>query len=283
LTDLYGVFGNPIAHSMSPQMHNAAFEDSQLDAYYHAFNVLTDQLENALKGVIALDIKGFNVTIPHKVAIMEYLDEIDSHALTIGAVNTVKHLNGKLIGYNTDGLGFIQGLFELMNAIEDKHILVIGAGGAARGLVLSLLKENPKRLTVSNRSLDKAEKIIRECSSPGITLDTRSLHAAEEELAIYDIIINTTPIGMYPKIDEIPLNLRHLKSGTIVSDIIYNPLKTKWLMQAKEKGAIIQNGVPMFVNQGALAFEIWTGIKPNYTLMKNKVIRQLGGNANVKR
>jgi shikimate dehydrogenase len=282
MTTLYGVIGNPIGHSLSPIMHNNAFQDLGLDAFYQAFEVKSNQLGNAIRGIRALGIQGFNVTIPHKVSVMEYLDDIDSQALAIGAVNTVKNRNGKLIGYNTDGIGYTAGLKTIVNQLENQNVLLVGAGGAARGIAISLANTSIKSLTITNRTIEKASSIIKKCNQD-IILDVIELHHAEEKLDQFDIIINTTSVGLYPNVEEIPLKLTNIKKGTIVSDIIYNPFYTKWLHLANEMGGVVQNGIPMFVNQGALAFEIWTGMKPNLNIMENTVIEQLGGKQNVNR
>jgi shikimate dehydrogenase len=282
LSDLYAVIGHPIGHSLSPLMHNAAFNEMKLDAYYHAFDVPSNHLGDAVKGMKALGIRGFNVTIPHKVAIMKYLDEIDDYANAIGAVNTVKNIDGKLKGYNTDGLGYTRGLAALVEHLNKKRVLVIGAGGAARGIALSLVECGIKSLTITNRTIEKAEEILSKCKTL-TKLDVMELSDAEASVTDFDVIINTTSVGLSPNTKDIPLKLDHLREGTYVSDIIYNPFYTKWLLLAQQKGAVIQNGIPMFVNQGALAFEIWTGSMPNINVMENTVIEQLGGKRNVNR
>lgn len=281
MTKIFGVIGHPIGHSLSPNMHQAAYQDINVDAHYYAFDVEPNQLGDAIKGMKALGISGFNVTVPHKVAIMEYLDEIDEDAKAIGAVNTVKNDNGRLIGFNTDGPGYVSGL-KTVAQLEGQNVLIIGAGGAARGIAITLANTRIKSLTITNRTAQKAKEIITACNDK-VNLNVLEIQAAEENLAQFDIIINTTSVGLYPNIDECPLDLRRLRKGSYVSDIIYNPFYTKWLQIAKEKGAVVQNGVPMFVNQGALAFEIWMGRKPNLKVMENTVIQQLGGKQNANR
>ncbi|MBM7660759.1 shikimate dehydrogenase [Bacillus mesophilus] len=274
---LYGVIGDPIAQSMSPDMHNSSFKALGLEATYKAFHVTPERLESALEGVRGLGMGGLNVTIPHKVSVMKFLDEIDPLASKIGAVNTVVNENGKLIGYNTDGMGYVTSLKEILQekSLENSSILLIGAGGAARAIYFSLLEEGVKQLDIANRTVENARTIIN--GQPSSLSKAMGLLEAENDLHAYDVIINTTSIGMYPNKDDIPLSLHNIKSSTIVSDIIYNPLETRWLQEARAKGAITQNGVGMFVFQGALAFEKWTGIYPDIDIMRNAILTKLGG------
>jgi shikimate dehydrogenase len=272
---LYALFGCPVHHSLSPLMHNDAFRNMNIAAHYHAFHVEPEDLKDALNGVRALGISGLNVTIPHKTAVMSLLDDVDPIARRIGAVNTIVNENGRLIGYNTDGPGYVRALEEEINVdIKEKRILLIGAGGAARGIYFSLADRGAKQIDICNRTVSKAKRLIDECDV-GVSSVAYSLNEAEERLGEYDILINTTSIGMYPNVEEMPLSLANIKEGTIVSDIIYNPLETKWLKEARKRNAIIQNGVGMFVYQGALAFEKWTGIFPDVQRMKKIVIEQL--------
>jgi shikimate dehydrogenase len=274
---LFGLIGCPVHHSMSPLMHNDAFHQLEIEAHYHAFHVETDKLEDAIKGLKALGIAGFNVTIPHKTAIIPLLDEVDEIALQIGAVNTVVNENGRLIGYNTDGFGFVRALREELGMeIKEKNILLIGAGGAARGIYFSLANSGALNIDLCNRTVDKAEQLISEGKLP-VSSCAYSLEEVKQMLGNYDIIINTTSVGMYPNTNESPIMLTNLKKGAVVSDIIYNPLETKLLKEAKRNGATIQNGIGMFVYQGALAFEKWTGVFPDINRMRQIVIQQLGG------
>ncbi|CAM4135581.1 shikimate dehydrogenase [Bacillus manliponensis] len=277
MKQLYGVIGNPIGHSLSPHMQNDAFLHCGIDAHYHAFLVEESKLSEAVAGLKAIGIAGFNVTTPHKVSIMQYLDEIDPLAKQIGAVNTVLHEDGKLIGYNTDGIGYVRSLQSIRNEpLQNKRILLLGAGGAARAIYFSLIAAGVQEIDVANRTVGKARELINACND-AVKSSAFSLEEAREMSANYDVIIQTTTIGMYPNVEDTPLPIISLKAGTIVSDIIYNPFETKLLQEAKEKGATVQNGIDMFVYQGALAFEIWTGHFPNIERMKQFVIRKLGG------
>lgn len=273
---LFAVIGNPISHSMSPSMHNDLFAFYGLDACYHGLRVEEHFLEDAVKGLRAIGISGFNVTVPHKITIMPFLDSIDPLARAIGAVNTVVNENGQLVGYNTDGNGFVKGLVSLVPMISNKKVLIIGAGGAARALYFSMAHKGVQAIDLANRTVDKAKHLRNECPFT-VSTNVFSLQEAEAHLAQYDLIIQTTSIGMSPEIENEPLSLQNISENTIVSDIIYNPLETKFLQTARKKGATIQNGLDMFVHQGALAFEKWTGIQPDIERMKQKVMQQLGG------
>lgn len=274
---LFGLIGDPVGHSMSPAMHNDAFQSLGFQGYYHAFPVAAANLEAAVAGLNILGFSGFNVTIPHKTAIMPFLDDIDPLARAIGAVNTVVRENGGFTGYNTDGPGFVRALEEELDiAPSGERALLIGAGGAARGIYYSLVAAGCRRVDVCNRTPSKALNMIKGRPS-GCETAVLSLEEAERQLEAYTLIIQTTSIGMHPNVGEQPLELDRLKVGAAVCDIIYNPLETAFLQQAKEMGARTQNGVGMFVYQGALAFEKWTGSRPDIGRMKQIVTKQLGG------
>jgi len=273
---LYAVIGNPIAHSMSPLMHNDLFQHYGIDAYYHAFAITKEQLADAIKGFRAMNISGFNVTVPHKVAIIPLLDDIDLLARSIGAVNTVVNENGRLVGYNTDGSGYVQGLLTELSNLKNKKVLVIGAGGAARAIYFTVAYEGVTHIDLTNRTIAKAESLVKECPYE-VQSNVLELKEAEEQLEHYDIIIQTTSIGMSPHTECKVLSLHNLKESAFVSDIVYNPLETLLLRQAREKGARTQNGIQMFVHQGALAFEKWTNVMPDSNRMTTKVLKQLGG------
>lgn len=273
---LYAVIGDPIAHSMSPVMHNDLFQHYGIDAHYHALLVKSELLKDAINGLRAIGISGFNVTVPHKVAIMPLLDEIDPLASAIGAVNTVIHVNGQLIGYNTDGSGFVRGLRTRLSSIVDKKVLIVGAGGAARAIYYTLAHEGVMNVDITNRTIEKGKELAQGCPYE-VQTSIYTLDEAEQRVADYDIIIQTTSIGMSPQTECKPLSLHNLNENTFVSDIIYNPLETSFLKTANERGAETQNGIEMFVYQGALAFEKWTGIMPDIVRMTKKVKEQLGG------
>ncbi|WP_404428781.1 shikimate dehydrogenase [Sutcliffiella horikoshii] len=275
MKSLYGVIGSPIAHSMSPLIHNNAFLQNGMDAHYHAFHVEPDQLETAVAGMRALGVTGFNVTIPHKEAIIPLLDSVEDAALQIGAVNTVVNKDGKLIGYNTDGRGYVEALKEVVG-LKDKHVLIIGAGGAARAIFYTLALEEGIQLDICNRTVSKSEDLIKEFSLERIARSI-TVDQAAKEIKNYDVVVQTTSVGMFPQINDTPLPLVSVKNHAVFSDIIYNPIETKLLREAKALGAITQNGVHMFAYQAALAFEIWTGKFPDTDRMKKLVEEHLGG------
>ncbi|MGV2938146.1 shikimate dehydrogenase [Mesobacillus sp. LC4] len=273
---LFGVIGDPIAHSMSPAMHNDLFELYGINAVYLPFHVSKENLEAAVKGLKALGVSGFNVTIPHKTEIIPHLDKVDPLARAIGAVNTVKNENGLLVGFNTDGPGFVKGLEYLAADLGSRSALIIGAGGAARAIYFSMAQAGIEKIDLYNRTAEKAKELVGSCPYE-VESKVIDKETAEKSLADYQLIIQTTSIGMVPDTESLPLLPENLKQNTIVSDIIYNPLQTKFLKEAAKRGAAVQNGVGMFVFQGALAFEIWTGIFPDIERMEANVLRNLGG------
>jgi shikimate dehydrogenase len=269
------VIGQPIEHSMSPSMHNEWFRQHQIPATYLAKNVSPVELKETVEQ-FRNDVDGFNVTAPLKVDVMSYLDEIDPLAKEIGAVNTVINQNERLIGKNTDGIGFVKSLEPLLNKpITEECILIIGAGGAARAILYSLFHLGATNLTIANRSLERATSLLNEQMARKVQI--QSLADAEMNLHKYSVIIQTTSIGMHPNEGLVPLSPKKIKKGTVVSDLIYNPYKTKFLIEAEKNDAIIQNGIGMFVNQGALAFEEWNGIFPNIEKATKQLEINLGG------
>jgi shikimate dehydrogenase len=269
-TKILGIIGDPIEHSLSPGIHNTLCKYLNLNYVYIPFKVSSEQLENAVKGLKALGVMGFNVTIPHKKNIIQYLDEVSKEALLMGAVNTVKNVDGKLYGYNTDGQGFVKSLKNEGVAIEGKNILVIGAGGAARGITVSLALEGVQSITILNRTAQKAKAIctmINENVKNISRSDSLNCENFNRYIEDCDILINTTSIGMHPDIHACPIeNLTSLKSSTVVCDLIYNPSKTAFLANAEKKGCKIINGWGMLVFQAINAFEIWMDIKINDNL-----------------
>ncbi|MGX6442825.1 shikimate dehydrogenase [Neobacillus sp. K501] len=273
---LFAVLGDPIGHSMSPVMHNDLFAFYKMDAHYHPFLVKKEGLKTVVEGLKAIGIAGFNVTIPHKSEIIPLLDEVDELARSIGAVNTVVNKNGRFIGYNTDGPGFLRGLEPYISSLTGKKVLVIGAGGAAKAIYFTLAKNKPVVIDIANRTVQKAAELIEACPFE-TSSKALSLEEAGDQLGNYDLIIQTTMIGMSPKITDQPIELDHLAKNALVCDIIYNPLETLILSEAKKQGARTQTGLDMFVYQGALAFELWTGIFPDIQRMRENVLEQLGG------
>ncbi|HEO8418566.1 TPA: shikimate dehydrogenase [Yersinia enterocolitica] len=272
----YAVIGDPIQHSMSPVMHNDLFQFYGLDAEMKKIHIKKEQFESGINKLREMNISGFNVTVPHKQAIIPFLDELDPLSKAIGAVNTVVCEDGKWIGYNTDGEGYLKGLLKQFPDVKQTRTLIIGSGGAARGIYFTLAHYGVQQIDICNRTLSKAEALKEACPYP-VNTTIMETTQAEKKLGEYGLVIQTTSIGMSPNIDASPIQMSNLLDGTFVSDIIYNPLETKILMDAKAKGAIIQNGIDMFIYQGALAFEKWQGIFPDTERMRQNVLAQLGG------
>jgi shikimate dehydrogenase len=276
LSTLYGLVGYPLGHSLSPLMQNDAFKRLNMDAHYEAFPIEPVHFESAIGELKDKNIQGFNVTIPYKVDIMKHLDEVDPLAKAIGAVNTVVNQDGRYIGYNTDGEGYVTSLLKAVEgSLSQKRILIIGAGGAAKAIFYTIAAQHaPDVIAICNRTVEKAAVLANELPFSTKTA-AMSISDAEKQLDTFDIIINTTSVGMYPNVDELPLALTFLQKEAVVSDIIYNPLKTKLLKEAEAKGAGTHNGVGMFVLQGALAFEKWTNVRPDEEAMEHIVLSTL--------
>jgi len=276
-TKVCGIIGDPIEHTMSPVMHNAAFKNRGVDYVYLAFWVKKEELGKAIEGMRALDIRGLNITIPHKVTVIPFLDELDPLADKIGAVNTIVNDNGVLRGYNTDATGFLHALRERGVEPEGKSVVILGAGGASRAISF-ILAERGSSLVILNRTWDKA-KICADRISETFQRKATALKLNRENLAAAlsqaDILVNATSIGMSPNINETPVTSNLLKSGLVVFDIVYNPIKTRLRREAEAAGATVISGLDMLVWQGALAFEKWTGLKAPVELMREKVIKVL--------
>lgn len=272
---VFGVIGDPIRHSKSPLMHNCALQALGIDGVYTALHVKPEDIEDAICGIRALGYRGINVTIPHKVNVIPLLDELDKGAKFIGAVNTIVNDNGRLIGYNTDGIGYVRSLKEEVEPdLAGKRILVIGAGGAARGIVYALTQESPAIIWIANRTIERAEELalaLRHCGK----LEGIGTEQISEICEDVDIIINTTSVGMFPNVEDMPISLDGFRTDIIVSDLIYNPLETAFLRQARDRGSRTHGGLGMFVYQGAYAFEYWTGQAAPIEVMRQAVLKSL--------
>ena len=263
---------------MSPTMWNPALQELGLDYVYVAFDVHPDDLEKAIKGVRVLGIKGLNVTIPHKETIIKYLDEIDPIARKMGAINAIKNDNGVLKAINTDGDGARKSLIDAGCEISGKKILILGSGGVARAICYILSKETEKIILtdiIEERALNLAKE-VKDKMNVEVIGKLSSETNIKEEIKDTDILINATPLGMYPKVNATPISKELLKSNLFVFDVIYNPLETKLMREAAEIGCKTLGGLDMLINQGVLAFEWWTGKSPNTELMRNKIIDFLG-------
>lgn len=263
-TRLYGVIGNPVRHSLSPVIHNGAFRRMGLNAAYLAFEVLNPA--EAMSGIRGLGIRGVSVTIPFKTAIIPFLDGLEDVAGRIQAVNTISNEEGKLIGYNTDWRGALEALEEKMN-LEGKKVLLLGAGGAARAIAFGL-KERTCQVFIFNRSEEKGQGLAGEMGF--IHLPFSALKGLD-----VDVVINATSGGMHPKDSETPLPKEFFKKEATVMDIVYKPLRTKFLREAEERGCRTIDGLEMLARQGAGQIEIWTGKKPDIGEIKEDLKKAL--------
>ena len=263
-TQLYGIIGNPVRHSLSPIIHNTAFKRMGLNAVYLVFEV--NDLMEAINGIRGLGICGMSVTIPFKTQVIPFLDQIEGIARKIQAVNTIKNEGGKLVGYNTDWCGAVEALEEKVD-LKEKKVLLLGAGGSARAIGFGL-KEKGSQVIISNRSLDKANELAKDLGFVCKPL----LSMSEPE---FDVVINATSVGMSPYHEESPLPKKILKEGMVVMDIVYEPLKTKLLLEAEEQGCRTIDGLEMLARQGAGQLEIWTGRKPEIHQIREDLLRVL--------
>lgn len=265
-TGLIGLIGNPVEHSVSPQLHNTISRLLGKNLVYIPMKVERDRLENAVKGLAAINMVGFNVTIPYKQDVMKYLDEVSKEAAIIGAVNTVKIIDGKLHGYNTDCEGFLRSFREETGAgFRGARVLIIGAGGASRAIAVSVAMDGAEGVCIVNRTPSKAIELVNLLNSNfgdiAYAVGFEKI-TGQGMLGNFDVIINTTSLGMYPETEASPLDRSvKLKGNQIVYDIIYNPLKTKLLEHAESFGCKAVNGLGMLLYQGISAYELWTGEK----------------------
>ncbi|MEE9366227.1 MAG: shikimate dehydrogenase [Dehalococcoidales bacterium] len=276
-TRVCGIIGDPIEHSMSPVMHNAAFEALGLGYAYLPFRVRREELPEAIAGIRALNLVGLNVTLPHKVDVIPLLDKLDPLAERVKAVNTIVNENGVLAGYNTDAPGFLQTLLAKGIEPEGKKIVILGAGGAAKGISFILAGAGAK-LVILNRTLPKAEELASQIAQfyhkklEAMALSDENLSKALDGA---DVLVNTTSVGMVPGVDQTPVPAKLLKSDMTVFDIVYNPLETRLLREAKAAGARTIDGLDMLVWQGVLAFEKFTGQKAPFEIMKQAAAKAL--------
>jgi len=277
--DIYGVIGDPIEHSLSPHMHNAAFKKLGLNCIYLPFHVTRRNLKSAMMGMRALNIRGFNVITPHKTAIVKFLDELDEAAQEIGAINTVLNHEGRLVGYNTDGLGAVRALEEQREDPSDKRIVLIGAGGAARAIAFTLARR-ARSIFILNRTEHRAVNLAKDIElklGKKILAGSLTRNSLLEALRNADMLINATSVGMYPRTKETVATRKVLHSRMVVFDIVYNPVKTLLLSEAEAAGAKTITGVGMLVHQGAEAFRIWTDHSPPVEVMRRAVMKGLSG------
>lgn len=279
-TRVVGVFGDPVEHSLSPAMQNAALAALGLDWVYVPFHVKPAELPTAVRAIVSLGLVGVNVTVPHKVAVMDLLDEVDEEARLIGAVNTIVNRDGRLVGYNTDGLGFLQSLEEQAGRDpRGAEILVLGAGGAAQAIACSMAMRGAARVTIANRSLAKAQALA-ERIRPYAPAEWTSLSTDDpaflKALRRAEIIVHTTTVGMHPHDDQPPIvPAELLEPSALVCDIVYRPRETTLIQAARARGCPVLTGEGMLAYQGAVALRLWTEMEPPATVMLATLTAQL--------
>ena len=276
-TRVCGVIGDPIEHTLSPIMHNAAFEALKLDYVFLAFKVKPAEVGNAISGMRALTIHGLNVTMPHKNAVIKYLDEVDPAGKTIASANTILNKDGRLLGFNTDGVGALNALEQ--NGVEPrgKKVLLLGAGGAAKAIAYTLSQEADE-LVILNRTPKPAAELadlLKQKFKKKISAGELSPSAVKDNLADADVLINATSVGMKPNANQTPVAPEWLKPDLAVMDIVYNPIETKLAKDAKAAGAKVVSGVEMLIYQGAASFEIWTACKAPVEVMRKAALNHL--------
>lgn len=268
-TKIVGLFGYPVEHTRSPRMQNAAFAATGFDGCYVAFSVAPAALPSAVPGIRALGMLGANLTVPHKEAVLPLLDEVDPEAAFIGAVNTIVNRNGRLMGFNTDGRGFMRSLSEAGIPVAGKRVVMIGAGGAARAVGYYLAREAAS-LVIANRTKDRADVLAADLNrlNPVVSAVAQAALASSELLEGADIVINTTSLGLREG-DALPLDVARIGSHQVVCDLIYH--ETPLLKAAAARGARTLDGSGMLLWQGALAFELWTGIPAPVEIMRKSL------------
>ena len=276
-TRVCGVIGDPIEHTLSPIMHNAAFEALKLDYVFLAFKVKPAEVGNAISGMRALTIHGLNVTMPHKSTVINYLDEIDQASKTIGSVNTILNKAGRLFGFNTDGIGALKALRE--NGVEPrgKKVLLLGAGGAARAKAYTLAQEADE-LVILNRTAKPATELtnlLKKAFNKKVIANALTPGTIKDNLVDSDVLINATSVGMKPNANQTPVAPEWLKADLAVMDIVYSPVETKLAKDAKAVGAKVVSGVEMLIYQGAASFEIWTSGKAPVEVMRKAALNHL--------
>jgi shikimate dehydrogenase len=272
------VIGNPVEHSLSPLIHNAAFEAAELNYVYVAFRV--EDVPGCLAGMRAMDgFRGMSVTIPHKVAVMEYLDEMDPMALEVGAVNTIVHEKGRLVGSTTDGPGTLRAFEEAGVSLAGKQILFLGAGGAVRSVAFAMAdRARPARLTILGRTLSRVGSLVDDLAArTGVKVEGGSLATdLDRAMATHDVVVQGTPVGMYPSgMDATVAPPRLFRADQVVFDMVYRPLKTRFLQDAEAAGCRTVLGVEMLIHQAALQFETWTGVAAPTDVMRAALVAKL--------
>ncbi|NJE64899.1 shikimate dehydrogenase [Enterococcus durans] len=278
-TKLAGFFASPASHSLSPMMHNTSFEACGVDAIYLAFDVDQESLEQAVASIRTFSMLGVNVSMPNKTAVIDYLDELSPEAKLIGAVNTIVNHEGRLTGYNTDGMGFVRSVKETGHSIENRKITVLGAGGAAKAIIVQMALEGAREIVVYKRKnatfLPLKSYFDQVAAQTGCLIrvcDYADEDQLAKDLASSDVLVNATDIGMGTKKDSLPIaNVGLLHADLAVFDLIYSPKETRLLQEAKKIGAKGYNGLGMLIHQGAIAFELWTQKEMPVQLVREKI------------
>ncbi|MDD9825860.1 MAG: shikimate dehydrogenase [Thaumarchaeota archaeon] len=266
----YAVIGDPIDHSLSPAAHNAAFRELGMDCSYIAYRVPRGELREGLESLAAARIAGFNVTIPHKVAIMALLDSADGECAAAGACNTVRVDGGRLEGHNTDVDGFMEPLRSRGAAVRGAGALVLGAGGAARAAAVGLARDGARTVTVAARSPDRARDVARMASSAGAASRAVEMRGAAEAAASADIVVNATPLGMRGEACQLPAG--SIRADSVVYEVVYRPMRTALVECALARGATVVYGHEMLLAQAALSFEIWHGARAPRAAMRRAIL-----------
>ena len=274
----YCIIGDPVHHSLSPAMHNAAFNSLHLNCTYIAFRVPKGQLEESINALRAIDIAGFNVTLPHKVEIMGFMNYLDSSAEKATAVNTVHNVDGILKGYNTDIFGFIEPLRKRNVNFNGMNILLLGAGGSARAVIAGFSEmKGINKITIANRTLEKARQLAKKATDLGLECQVTEMDNIKDIAVKSHLIVNTTSIGMDEEKEESLIGYEHISKNTIVYDIVYKPVVTNLLENARYAGADVVYGYEMLLEQGARAFEIWTDLRAPRDVMKKSLLGDFRG------
>lgn len=278
-TRLVAIFGDPVEHTMSPAMHNTAFTELGMDCAYVPFHITPGRLGEAVRALKVLGIVGANITVPHKERVMEFLDDVDDEAAKIGAVNTIVNDDGRLVGYNTDGRGFVMSLKEDAGFDpKSKRVFMCGAGGAARGICFALAAAGTRRIYLYDVDEQRADRLVMELNSALGRQLARPSVMDPDFIRGADLVVNATPLGMHAT-DPLPIPENSFRSGQTVYDIVYNPAETKTLKAARAAGATGVNGLGMLLYQGVLAFEHWFGVTPPAPSMKKALDERLSSRA----
>ena len=266
----YAVIGDPIDHSLSPNIHNAAFKELDMDCTYIAYRIPKGELLEGLESLKKINISGFNVTIPHKVEVMKYIDKVDEDCSLIGAANTISNEEGILKGYNTDMDGFLEPFKKKKLNIVNTKVLLLGAGGAARAIVAGFAKEKANSITIANRTLENAKNLSEFAKKIGLNAKAIKIEDVKDTAKNFDIIVNATSVGL--KDESSPISLEGINEKTIVYDIVYMPINTNFIKKAKERNATIIYGYEMLLGQAVRSFEIWHGMEAPYNAMKKALL-----------